>query len=145
MKVMTLFTLTGFLVILAAFTFVTMNAPDAEDEDVTSRPVAPERSVEDETTDSHSETAQEVSQPRPPAPENVEITGTFLTWHAVREDDIRGYRIYKGSGSNFEPVATVTQSERKTYTDDDIDQLDYYVTTIAEDGTESEPSNKVSQ
>lgn len=39
---------------------------------------------------------KEIKQEAPPAsPENVEVTGTFVTWHAVRKEKIMGYRIYK--------------------------------------------------
>ncbi len=76
------------------------------------------------------------------APTNVEVNGTFVTWHAVRVDGVAGYRVYRSeNGEDFEKVASISEHERKTYTDPKASKYTYYVTTVYLDGTESAPSN----
>jgi sortase A len=78
-------------------------------------------------------------------PSNVEVNGTFVTWHAVREDYVAGYRVYRSKdGNNFEKVASISSHERKTYADPEASQYTYYVTTVDLEGNESEPSAKAS-
>lgn len=82
-------------------------------------------------------------EPDPPAaPDNVEISGKFITWHAVREEYIAGYRVYKGSdeGGEFEQVASISAHERKTFTDGHEGEHSYYITAVNMKGEESEPS-----
>jgi sortase (surface protein transpeptidase) len=77
----------------------------------------------------------------PDSPENVEVTGTFVTWHAVRKDNIVGYRIYRGDKEgNFEKVGSISAHERKSYTDENAADYSYYVTAIDAYGQESKPS-----
>ncbi|WP_084599539.1 class F sortase [Pontibacillus chungwhensis] len=77
------------------------------------------------------------------APQKVEVNGTFVTWHAVRDKDVIGYRVYRSAdGETFEKVASVSSFERKNYTDPDASEYTYYVTAVDENGNESEPSKK---
>ncbi|ARI76102.1 class F sortase [Halobacillus mangrovi] len=76
-------------------------------------------------------------------PTNVEVNGTFVTWHAVRKDYVAGYRVYRSSdGENFKKVASISAHERKTYSEAKASQYTYYVTTVDLEGRESEPSAK---
>ncbi|MBM7632234.1 hypothetical protein [Geomicrobium sediminis] len=143
MKVMTLFTLTGFLIILVTFSFVTTNDPASDSREPQDSQVVHEQLAEGDSTDDALDESESREQ-TPPAPEQVEITGTFLTWHAVRDDDIDSYRIYKVGEDGDEHVASIAQNERKTYTVEELTQFDYYVTSVTEGGTESEPSEIVS-
>ncbi|MDR0136595.1 class F sortase [Metabacillus idriensis] len=86
---------------------------------------------------------KETKKEAPPAsPESVEINGTFVTWHAVRSENIVGYRIYRGdkNGGNFEKAGSVSAHERKSFTDENAADHTYYVTAIDAYGQESEPS-----
>ncbi|MCP3032908.1 class F sortase [Halobacillus sp. A1] len=75
------------------------------------------------------------------SPTNVEVSGTFITWHAVRVEGVAGYRVYKSTdGENYEKVASVSSHERKSFTDEKAADHSYYVTTVYLDGTESDPS-----
>ncbi|WP_256464144.1 class F sortase [Halobacillus amylolyticus] len=75
------------------------------------------------------------------APTSVEVNGTFVTWHAVRVDGVAGYRVYRSkNGEDYEKVASISEHERKTYTDPEASNYNYYVTTVYMDGTESNPS-----
>ncbi|WP_373894706.1 sortase domain-containing protein [Virgibacillus natechei] len=89
----------------------------------------------------YTELKEEKSDP-PPAPDNVEISGDFITWHAVREENIAGYRVYKGSDEDreFEHVASISTHERKTFTDEETGDHSYYITAVNIKGEESEPS-----
>ncbi|UOQ45381.1 sortase [Halobacillus salinarum] len=79
------------------------------------------------------------------APDHVEVSGTFVTWHAVRDKQVIGYRVYRSKdGENFEKVASVSSYERKNYTDPHASEYTYYVTSVDQDGSESDPSKKVS-
>ncbi|WP_181350374.1 hypothetical protein [Thalassobacillus sp. CUG 92003] len=42
----------------------------------------------------------------------------------------------------FEHVASISAHERKSYTDEQADKHTYYVTTVSENGQESQPSSK---
>ncbi|WP_079477980.1 class F sortase [Halobacillus salinus] len=77
-----------------------------------------------------------------PSPTNVQVSGAFLTWYAVREDDTAGYRVYESrdGGETFDKVASVSQHERKAYSEPKASEYEYYVTAVNKDGTESEPS-----
>ncbi|MGP1906773.1 sortase domain-containing protein [Metabacillus sp. JX24] len=78
----------------------------------------------------------------PPPPDTVEVNGTFVTWHAVREDTVAGYRVYRGdkNGENFEQIASISALERKSFMDEKAAEHTYYVTTVDAFGQESEPS-----
>ncbi|MGG4488029.1 sortase domain-containing protein [Metabacillus idriensis] len=86
---------------------------------------------------------KEIKKEAPPAsPESVEINGTFITWHAVRKENIVGYRIYRGdkNGSSFEKAGSISAHERKSFTDENAADHTYYVTAIDAYGQESKPS-----
>ncbi|MFD1021009.1 class F sortase [Thalassobacillus hwangdonensis] len=79
------------------------------------------------------------------APTNVEVNGTFVTWHAVREDYVAGYRVYRSeNGEDFEKVGSISAHERKAFSDPDAGKYTYYVTTVDNEGNESKPSEKTS-
>ncbi|MCM2675404.1 class F sortase [Alkalicoccobacillus plakortidis] len=82
---------------------------------------------------------------KPQTPDNVKVQGAFLTWHAVRDDLVVGYRIYKEIETDeFEHVESLSAHERKSYTiPEDSRDLTYYVTTVDLYGQESEPSELV--
>ncbi|MBH0164925.1 sortase [Fictibacillus sp. 7GRE50] len=79
----------------------------------------------------------------PEAPENVEVNGSFVTWHAVRKDNIVGYRIYRSEQKDgkFEQVGSISAHERKNFTDENAESYYYYVTSIDTLGKESKPSS----
>lgn len=86
---------------------------------------------------------KEIEKEEPPqAPENVKITGTFVTWHAVRKETIVGYRIYRGDkdGGEFKQVGSISVHERKSFTDNEAEKYAYYITAVDAFGQESEPS-----
>ncbi|MCD5324509.1 MULTISPECIES: class F sortase [Pontibacillus] len=96
-----------------------------------------------ELKDPASEKEQEPKEQQLPSPEQVEVNGTFVTWHAVRDENVIGYRVYRSKdGETFEKVASVSSFERKNYTDPDASAYTYYVTAVDEDGNESKPSNR---
>lgn len=77
MKVMTLFTLTGFLIILVAFSFVTTNDPASDSREPQDSQVVHEQLAEGDSTEEVLDES-ESRQKAPPAPEQVEITVHFL-------------------------------------------------------------------
>lgn len=79
----------------------------------------------------------------PESPENVEVNGSFVTWHAVRKDNIVGYRIYRSEKKDgeYEQVGSISAHERKNFTDQNAEKYYYYVTSIDTLGKESKPSN----
>ncbi|WP_212029809.1 class F sortase [Metabacillus lacus] len=80
----------------------------------------------------------------PKSPQNVQIQGSFLTWHAVRDEEIAGYRIYRGdSAENFSHIKSISAHERKSFTIENLDSSVYYVTAVDVYGNESEPSQAV--
>ncbi|WYP25915.1 hypothetical protein NSQ54_16555 [Alkalihalobacillus sp. FSL W8-0930] len=87
------------------------------------------------------EQMEEQKEVRPDSPTNMEIRGTFVTWHAVREDRIASYVVYRaGMNDEFEEVGRVGANERKTFVDADTARHSYYITSVDEAGRESEPS-----
>lgn len=81
----------------------------------------------------------------PKAPENLKIQGAFLTWHAVRDENVAGYRIYQEvSPDEYEHVESVSAHERKSFTiPQDKQNHSYYLTTVDLYGQESEPSEMI--
>ncbi|MCK1994665.1 class F sortase [Peribacillus muralis] len=78
----------------------------------------------------------------PVTPTNVKISGNLLTWHAVREGNIIGYRIYKKvPGGTFTHIGSISEYERKSYVDKNSSNAHYYVTAVDEYGQESAPSS----
>lgn len=78
----------------------------------------------------------------PSAPENLNIQGSFLTWHAVRDNKVAGYRVYQEvNPDEYEHVESVSAHDRKSFTiSQDNQDLSYYLTTVDLYGQESEPS-----
>ncbi|WP_079476350.1 class F sortase [Marinococcus halophilus] len=88
--------------------------------------------------------SEEASDP-PPSPDNVSLQGSLVKWHAVRDEDVVGYRVYRQEegGEDFTRVASVDAHERKSYTETEDGSFTYHVTAVNADGTESEPSEDV--
>ncbi len=79
----------------------------------------------------------------PDAPTNLSVSGNFLSWHAVRDDNVVGYRIYKADeNGSYKQVESISSIERKTYSDENASTSSYYVTAVDIFGNESAPSNK---
>ena len=97
----------------------------------------------DGLSDSNLQTEQMERQKEmlPDSPTNVEIRGTFVSWHAVREERVVSYVVYRdGKGDEFEEVGRVAANERKTFVDAEASRHRYYITSVDEEGRESEPS-----
>lgn len=78
----------------------------------------------------------------PDSPTNVKISGDLLSWYAVREGNIIGYRIYKKvPGGTFTHIGSISEYERKSYVDKNASKAHYYVTAVNEYGQESAPSS----
>ncbi|WNS78408.1 class F sortase [Domibacillus sp. DTU_2020_1001157_1_SI_ALB_TIR_016] len=77
---------------------------------------------------------------KPFAPTNVEVHGTFVSWHAVREKTVVGYRIYREENGQFKHVASISAFERKSYSDPEAQNHRYYVTSVDKYNQESKPS-----
>ncbi|WP_038559256.1 class F sortase [Terribacillus saccharophilus] len=73
----------------------------------------------------------------PQAPTEVKKSTNALSWHAVRDEDIVGYRIYKLDGEKRELVTSVAAFERKNISIDNQDAT-YAVTAVDMDEQESE-------
>ncbi|KMM37084.1 class F sortase [Guptibacillus hwajinpoensis] len=79
----------------------------------------------------------------PDAPTNVNASGNFLSWHAVRDENVVGYRIYKADqNGSYKQVESISSIERKSYTDENASTSSYYVTAVDIFGNESAPSKK---
>lgn len=72
-------------------------------------------------------------------PTNVELRGTFLTWHAVRNDTVIGYRIYQVIDGENVHLESVPSHARKSIEVPD-ERATYYVTAIDRLGNESSPA-----
>lgn len=80
------------------------------------------------------------------APTNVEVNGSTLSFHAAQENHVAGYRVYRnGDDENDEHVESISNHERKSYTDPEASHYSYYVTTVDIHGQEFEPSEIVSE
>jgi len=77
---------------------------------------------------------------KPAAPTNVAVNGTFVSWHAVREETVVGYRIYREENGEFKHVASISAFERKSYTDSEAQNYRYYITAVDAYNQESLPS-----
>ncbi|SDI47883.1 class F sortase [Natribacillus halophilus] len=97
------------------------------------------------------EEKSDIEQEAPDAPTNVEVNDSFVSWHAVDNDDVAGYRVYRGElgddKGEFEQVESVSVHERKRISDTAADPSEhsYYITSVDIHGQESEPSEKVSE
>lgn len=79
---------------------------------------------------------------KPSAPTNIEVNGTFVSWHAVREKTVVGYRIYREESSQFKHVASISAFERKSYSDPEVQNHRCCITSVVEYSQESKPSEK---
>ncbi|MFS0785902.1 sortase [Shouchella sp. 1P09AA] len=78
----------------------------------------------------------------PTEPTELAIQGNLLSWYAVRDDYIAGYRIYEVSENGKETyVASVSQQERKSYLIEN-DDVDYTVKTVDYFGNESKQAQE---
>ncbi len=82
----------------------------------------------------------------PEAPTTVEFDTSSVSWHAVKDETIIGYRLYKKSvgKEEFTLLKSVSAHERKSFYDDKAlvgDQ--YYITTVNLEYTESNPSETI--
>ncbi|OGX78947.1 peptidase C60 sortase A and B [Exiguobacterium sp. SH31] len=73
------------------------------------------------------------------APTNVTLSGNLLTWHAVRDDAVIGYRVYEVNDGNATRIESVPSHARKSV-EVTNEQATYYVTAIDRLGNESKPS-----
>ncbi|CAH0251331.1 hypothetical protein SRABI96_03186 [Peribacillus sp. Bi96] len=80
---------------------------------------------------------------KPPAtPTNAKISGDLLTWYAVSDGNIIGYRVYKKQpGGTFTHIGSISEYERKNFVDKNATNAHYYVTAVNEYGQESAPSS----
>ncbi|EZH67512.1 hypothetical protein DH09_06165 [Bacillaceae bacterium JMAK1] len=84
---------------------------------------------------------EEDEELQPSSPTELTVQGTLLTWHAVREDHVAGYRIYSVDAEGTETyVASVSQTERKAIQMTD-EQENYIIKTIDYFGNESDAEN----
>ena len=80
----------------------------------------------------------------PDAPTNLSVSGNFLSWHAVRDENIVGYRIYKADAYGvYKQIESISNLERKSFSDPDAQTSSYYVTSVNIFGNESAPSKKM--
>lgn len=75
------------------------------------------------------------------APTNVELRGNLLTWHAVRDDAVIGYRVYEVVDGETTHIESIPSHARKSIEVTD-EQATYYVTAIDQLGNESSPSEQ---
>ncbi|WP_051314883.1 class F sortase [Alteribacter aurantiacus] len=96
-----------------------------------------EPEIEEEVTEA--ETFEGVA---PDAPENVVVQRDRITWHAVRDDSVIGYRIYRENKDtgHFDHIESVSAHERKSIRIERGEDGRFYVTAVNEEGIESEPS-----
>jgi sortase A len=79
---------------------------------------------------------QEKEPEIPPAPTKVKMSTNSLSWHAVRDERIIGYRVYKIRDNQKELITSVAAFERKSISIDDAD-AEYAVAAVNVDKTES--------
>ncbi|MBS2970498.1 class F sortase [Metabacillus sp. KIGAM252] len=80
----------------------------------------------------------ETNAENPEAPTKVEVKGNLVSWHAVRDEKIIGYRVYrKNSNGTKEQVGSVSSLDRKNYLDPDSESSIYSVTSVDIYGQES--------
>lgn len=81
-----------------------------------------------------------VQDKQPEAPTNVTATSFNLSWHAVRDDAIIGYRVYEEDIASGEmtKIATVSLFDRKKVEIEADDTKRYYVSSVDVDLNESE-------
>lgn len=82
----------------------------------------------------------QISEELPEPPSNAKITSFNVTWHAVRDAAIIGYRIYEEdiTTGKMKKVETVPLFDRKNVEIEVTDDKRYYVTSVDVDLNESE-------
>lgn len=70
-------------------------------------------------------------------PSNVKVSGELVSWHAVRNDAIVGYRIYRKEDGGWKHIESVSAHERKSIHDANAEENSYAVTAIHVSGEES--------
>lgn len=74
-------------------------------------------------------------------PTNVTLSGNLLTWHAVRDDAVIGYRVYEVIDGEATHIESVPSHARKSI-EVTNEQATYHVTAIDRLGNESSPSEQ---
>lgn len=76
----------------------------------------------------------------PAAPDNVQLSTAAISWHAVRDDSIIGYRVYAEDteSGETEKLATVSLFERKSVAIEADNSKRYYVVAVNVDLKESD-------
>lgn len=73
-------------------------------------------------------------------PTAVELKGNLLTWHAVRQESVIGYRVYEVINGKATRIESVPSHARKSIEVTNENNASYYVTAIDQLGNESKPS-----
>lgn len=73
-------------------------------------------------------------------PTAVELKGNLLTWHAVRQESVIGYRIYEVIDGKATHIESIPSHARKSIEVTNENNASYYVTAIDQLGNESKPS-----
>ncbi|ANU18331.1 sortase [Planococcus maritimus] len=76
----------------------------------------------------------------PDAPDNVKLNTASLSWYAVRDDSVVGYRVYEEDieSGEAEKIATISLFERKSIALEADESKRYYVVSVNVDLEESE-------
>jgi sortase A len=86
---------------------------------------------------------EKINKLLPVAPEAIQISGNLLTWHAVRNPDIIGYRIYRDShDGKGQQIGSVGSNERKSFAGVEPENFSFFLTAVNIYGEESAPSEK---
>ena len=85
-----------------------------------------------------SDSQMQMEMPEPPA--NVKATSFNISWHAVRDDAIIGYRVYEEDTETGEmtKLDTISLFDRKNVEIQETENKRYYVTSVDVDLNESE-------
>ncbi|MBM7095182.1 class F sortase [Bacillus sp. H-16] len=78
----------------------------------------------------------------PAAPGNVTVQHNRISWHAVRDEAVIGYRIYRENKETgaFDHIESVSAHERKSIQSEGAADYAFYITSVNGDGLESDPS-----
>lgn len=93
-------------------------------------------------TELQEEDVQKIENGDPPeAPDNVVLSASQLSFHAVRDENVAGYRVYERNAEGEDQhIESIAVHERKSFSSPDLADGEYYVTTVDIFGQESEPS-----
>jgi len=79
----------------------------------------------------------------PTSPTNVQLAGSQFSWHAVRDNEVVGYRVYEElEDGSFEHIESISYFERKSIVIENPDST-YVVSSVSIDGKESEKAGVV--